>query len=206
VDPNEIVTVLNRHPTVAASLVVGREDVPGDKHLVAYVVPVAQSQPTEGALRDFLRISLPEYMVPTVFVRLASLPLGPHGKLDRAALPAPNGANSLRQDGFVAPRTLVEKRLAQILAGLLCLEQVGMDDNFFLLGGHSLLATQVIARVRNAFGVELSLRSLFEAPTVAALSAEIEWRIRARLQAMSEDEARRVLELSASPRPVRDLA
>jgi amino acid adenylation domain-containing protein len=205
VEPNEIVTVLNRHPTVAASVVVGRGDVSGDKHLVAYVVPVSQSQPTEGALRDFLRISLPEYMVPTVYVRLAELPIGPHGKLDRAALPAPNGANKLRHDGFVAPRTPVEERLAQILAGLLCLEQVGMDDNFFLLGGHSLLATQVINRVRNAFGVELSLRSLFEAPTVAALSSEIEWRIRARLQAMSEDEARRVLDLSASPRPVRDL-
>lgn len=206
VEPNEIVTVLNRHPAVEASLVVGREDSPGDKRLVAYIVPVPQSQPTEGALRDFLRISLPDYMVPAIFVPLEALPLGPHGKLDRAALPAPDGANMLRQTNFVAPRTPVEKRLARILSGLLDLEQVGIEDNFFLLGGHSLLGTQVIARVRDAFGVELPLRSLFEAPTVAGLAAEIEQRILAKLQSMSEDEARRVLDLSERPRPVPDLA
>lgn len=206
VEPNEIVTVLNRHPTVEASLVVGREDSTGDKHLVAYIVPVPPSQPAENALREFLRISLPEYMVPAVFVPLAALPLGPHGKLDRAALPAPDGANILRQHDFVAPRTPLEDRLARILSGLLHLEQVGIEDNFFLLGGHSLLGTQVINRVRDAFGVELSLRSLFEAPTVAGLSAEIKRRILAKLQSMSEEEARCLLDLSERPRPVRALA
>ena len=160
----------------------------------------------EGALRDFLRISLPEYMVPTVFVRLAALPLGLHGKLDRVALPAPNDANILRENAFVAPRTPVEERVGRILSGLLRLEQVGMEDNFFLLGGHSLLGTQMIARVRDDFGVELPLRTLFETPTVRGLSAEIERRISAKLQGMSEHEARRLLDLSIHSRPVRDLA
>ncbi len=206
VEPGEIVATLNRHPTVAASLVVGREDSPGDKRLVAYIVPAPTSRPMEGALRDFLRISLPEYMVPTVFVRLAALPLGLHGKLDRAALPAPNDANILRENAFVAPRTPVEERVGRILSGLLRLEQVGMEDNFFLLGGHSLLGTQMIARVRDDFGVELPLRTLFETPTVRGLSAEIERRISAKLQGMSEHEARRLLDLSIHSRPVRDLA
>ncbi|MEO8191573.1 MAG: non-ribosomal peptide synthetase [Acidobacteriota bacterium] len=206
VEPNEIVTVLNRHPMIEASLVVAREDSPGDKHLVGYIVPAQQSQPTQCALRDFLRNSLPEYMVPAVFVPLAALPLGPHGKVDRAALPDPRSVNVLRQDDFVAPGTPTEERLTQILSGLLQLEQVGVEDNFFLLGGHSLLGTQMIARIRDAFGVELSLRSLFEAPTVAALSAEVERGILARLQSMSEDEAQRVLDLSPGPRPARELA
>jgi len=132
-------------------------------------------------------------VVPAIFVRLDALPLNLNGKVDRNALPAPTPANTVRDDGFLGPRTLVEKRVVGIVAPLLGLLQVSMEDNFFLLGGHSLLGTQLIARIRDTFGVELSLRSLFDAPTVAKLSAEIERLLVEKLEAMTEDEAQRLL-------------
>jgi acyl carrier protein len=128
-------------------------------------------------------------MVPATFVKLEALPLNPSGKVDRAALPAPKAENTLRDSSFVAPRTPIEERLAAMLALLLDLDRVGVEDNFFLLGGHSLLGTQLIARVRDAFEVELSLRTLFDAPTVSKLSAQIEALLLAKLEAMSEEEA-----------------
>jgi mycobactin peptide synthetase MbtE len=100
--------------------------------------------------------------------------LTPHGKIDRAALPAPDPDNTLTDDTFASPRTPTERRVAQIVAGLLGRNEIGRDDNFFLLGGHSLLGAQLIARLHHAFGMEIALRSLFEAPTVAALSAELD--------------------------------
>jgi amino acid adenylation domain-containing protein len=201
IEPNEIVTLLNRHPAVQASQVVAREDNPGDRRLVAYVVPVPGFQPTCAGLRDFLRALLPEYMLPAVFVLLESLPLTSNGKVNRDMLPAPNASNILRDEPCAPARTVVEKRIAGILANLLALEQVGVHDNFFLLGGHSLLGTQVIARVRDAFGVELSLRRLFEAPTVAELSAEVERLLFAKVEAMSEEEAQRMLSANPSQGP-----
>ena len=177
IEPNEIVSALNRHPDIRESLVVAREDTPGDRALVAYVV-VETAAATPTSLRDGLRTCLPEYMVPAAFVRIDSFPLTPHGKIDRAALPAPDAGNTLKDDASDEPRTRTERQVAQILAGLLGLKEVGPNDNFFLLGGHSLLGAQLIARLRNAFGVELALRSLFEAPTVAALSAEIDRLVR----------------------------
>jgi acyl carrier protein len=107
-------------------------------------------------------------------VQLDSMPLNSSGKVDRAALPAPTAANTLGDHVYIAPRTPVEKRVVAILAELLALEKVGVDDNFFFLGGHSLLGTQLIARVRNSFDVELSLRTVFDSPTAAELSDEIE--------------------------------
>ena len=189
VEPNEIVTALDRHQTVQASWVVAREDTPGEMRLVAYVVPTPGSQPTYVGLRDFLRAALPDYMVPAVFVLLELLPLTANGKVDRDMLPVPNASNILRDDPYLSARTVVEKRVADILAKLLGLDQVGVHDNFFLLGGHSLLATQVITRLRDAFGIDLSLRSLFEAPTVAELSAEVERLLLAQVDAMSDEEA-----------------
>jgi amino acid adenylation domain-containing protein len=186
IEPNEIITVLNRHAGVEASVVVAREDAAGDKRLVAYIVPAPKSQVSETELRDFLGKYLPEYMLPTAFVRLESLPLTPNGKVDRAALPAPNGASGGRDAAFVAPRSPVEERLSEILAKLMSLEQVGVNDNFFLLGGHSLLGTQVIARVRDVFRVELPLRTLFDSPTIADLSREIEQLIFAKLQGAAD--------------------
>lgn len=182
IEPNEIAVALNRHPGVEASVVVAREDAPGDKRLVAYLVPVTTSQVSETELRNFLGKYLPDYMLPTAFVKLESLPLTPNGKVDRAALPSPNEASNGRDGTFVAPRSPVEERLSEILAKSMGLEQVGVNDNFFLLGGHSLLGTQVIARVRDVFRVELPLRTLFDSPTIADLSREIEQLILAKLQ------------------------
>ena len=132
-------------------------------------------------------------MVPATFVCLDVLPLTSNGKVNRAALPAPNATNTVQDDTFTAPRTPIEERVAEIVASLLGLEQVGRDDNFFLLGGHSLLGTQVIARVADTFGVDLPLRGLFDAPTVAELAVEIERLILAKLEAMSDEEVQRML-------------
>jgi acyl carrier protein len=193
IEPAEIVKALDEHPAVGASTVVAREVEPGDKRLVAYFVPASNTQPTHTELRTFMAGRVPEYMIPAIFVTLDSLPFSTNGKVDRAALPAPEPANTLRDSTFVAPRNPIEQRLATMLASLLDLGQVSVEDNFFLLGGHSLMGTQLIARVRDAFGIELSLKSLFDAPTVSKLSAQIEALLLAKVEAMSEDEAQRLL-------------
>lgn len=193
IEPNEIITVLDRHPAIQASLVVAREDACSEKHLVAYVVANPELQLVAADLRSFLRNELPDYMVPAVFVQLETLPLTQNGKLDRAALPAPNAENTLRDEEFIAPRTPIEERLAVMLSSLLGLEQVGVTDNFFMLGGHSLLGTQLISHIRGTFGVEMALRTLFDAPTIEQLSIEIERLVMARVEAMSEDEVLRLL-------------
>jgi acyl carrier protein len=132
-------------------------------------------------------------MIPTVFVFLDTLPLTANGKVDRAALPIPDTANTARDADISVPTTLIEKQIANILAQLLGLERVGLDDNFFLLGGHSLLGTQVILRIADTFGVDLTLRILFDAATVRQLSIEVERLLVARLEEMSEDEALQLL-------------
>jgi acyl carrier protein len=125
-------------------------------------------------LQTYLAQKLPEYMVPSAFVVLESLPLTPNGKVDRRALPTPEPIKLETAGGYVAPRTPVEEVLVKIFASVLGLKRVGIHDNFFELGGHSLLATQLVSRVRDAFGVELPLRSVFEAPAIAQLSKVIE--------------------------------
>lgn len=192
IEPNEIVSVLDEHPAVQASCVIAREDTTGNKRLVAYIVPAAGVQITVGSLRDFLAKRLPDYMLPATFVLLNALPLTPNGKVDRAALPAPDATNTVRDEVAAAPDTLVEAQVAEIVATLLSIEQVGIDDNFFMLGGHSLLGTQLIAQIADTFGVDLSLRSLFSAPTVRLLSVEIETRILAKLEMMSDNEVRQL--------------
>jgi acyl carrier protein len=194
IEPGEISNVLERHPGVRTSLVVAREGQGGDKRLVAYVVLDPLAEATHSGLRDFLREFLPEYMLPSAFVRLDALPLTPHGKIDRAALPAPDSANTLQDEVPAGARSDIEQRVAEIVGELLDLDEIGLDDNFFLLGGHSLLGAQLIARLRDTFGVEIELRSLFEAPTVAALSAELE-----RLAA--HDAAREGIEERQGPAP-----
>jgi acyl-coenzyme A synthetase/AMP-(fatty) acid ligase/acyl carrier protein len=193
IEPNEIVSVLDRHPDVQASRVIAREEPCREKHLVAYVVLGPTAQPAASELRAFLEKELPQIMVPAVFVRLETLPLTLNGKVDRAALPAPTPENTLHDDVFTAARTPVEQRLAKMLSGLLGLDQVSVHDNFFMLGGHSLLGTQLISQIRGAFGVELALRKLFEAPTIEQLSLEIEQLLMARVEAMSEEEVQRLL-------------
>ena len=193
IEPNEIVAVLDRHPAVETSRVIAHGDVCCEKHLVAYVVVRSESQPSASDLRSFLEKELPQYMVPAVFVRLDSFPLTQNGKIDRAALPAPNYENTLRDEEFIGARTPLEGRLAAILSSLLNLEQVSVHDNFFMLGGHSLLGTQLISQIRGAFGVELALRTLFESPTIEQLSTQIERLIMAQVEALSEEEVARLL-------------
>ncbi|HZI03336.1 MAG TPA: condensation domain-containing protein, partial [Archangium sp.] len=154
-------------------ITLAREDVPGDKRLVAYLVAREGQHLDSSELRSFLKSRLPEYMVPSAFMVLAALPLSPNGKVDRKALPAPEATRSEAR-AYVAPRTPTEQLLAPMWSQLLSVERVGSSDNFFELGGHSLLATQVVSRVRASFGVELPLRALFEAPTLEALAARID--------------------------------
>jgi amino acid adenylation domain-containing protein len=181
VEPSEIATVLGQHAAVRTSVVVAREGEPGEKELVAYVVLAAGAKLNAGELRDHLRKRLPDYMVPAEFVAIASVPVTANGKLDRAALPAANGSRP-HTEAYVEPRTAVEEELVKILAPLLKLDRVGVNDNFFLLGGHSLLGTQLIARISETFGVELTLLKLFDHPTVAEMSSEIEDLILAKVE------------------------
>jgi acyl carrier protein len=177
----------------------------GDKYMAAYVAASSNSPLTAAALQDFLRERLPAYMMPSIFVRLESLPLTSSGKVDRACLPAPSAKNTISDGAYIAPCTVVEQRLSGILANLLGIDQVGVDENFFLLGGHSLLGTQVITQVRDTFGVEFRLQTLFEAPTVAELSAEIDRLLLEKVQAMSEDEAESLLDANTDKNKVGDL-
>jgi hypothetical protein len=188
VEPSEVVTALNRHPDVEESVVVAREDARGERRLVAYVVLSPETRSTTTGLREFLAHQLPEYMVPAIFVRMDSLPLNANGKADRTALPTPDNSNSLDKEVVAEPRTPVQKRVTEILIPLLGVGKVGVDENFFMLGGHSLLGSQLIARIRQAFHVDVTLRSLFESPSIAALAAEIERLLYLRLEAMTEQE------------------
>ncbi|MCI0656213.1 MAG: AMP-binding protein, partial [Acidobacteria bacterium] len=174
IELGEIETVLIRHPAVQDVVVAAREDVPGEKRLVAYLVPHPGMAPATGELRGFLEEKLPHYMVPSVFVRMDALPLTPNGKVDRKALPAPDGIRSERDGAFAGARSPVEEALTGMWAEVLRLDWVGIHENFFDLGGHSLLATQIASRVREAFQVDLPLRAFFETPTAAELARRIE--------------------------------
>jgi amino acid adenylation domain-containing protein len=199
IELGEIEARLQQHPAIREVAVVLREDRPGDRRLVAYVVAENKEQRTENKktkeqkedrepstenrepkelseslaaeLRPFLQAALPEYMVPSAFVTLPALPLSPNGKLDRKALPLPEQQADAAT--FVAPRTDLEAQIARIWAGVLGVEQLGVHDDFFALGGHSLLATQVVSRLRESFGLDVPLRRIFDAPTVAQLAAYV---------------------------------
>ncbi|HEV3052086.1 MAG TPA: phosphopantetheine-binding protein, partial [Longimicrobium sp.] len=175
IELGEIEAVLRQHEGVADCVVMARGEA-AEQQLVAYIVGEVEAD----ALRDRLRKSLPEYMVPAAFVVLEALPLTANGKLDRKALPAPELAADA--DRYVAPRTPEEQMLAGIWAEVLRLERVGVEDNFFELGGHSLLATRVVSRIRDVFAVELPLRALFEGPTVAGLALQVESLVLARVE------------------------
>ena len=190
IEPNEIMAALNHLPVIETSVVVAREDIPGDKKLVAYIVLRPEGRTTAGALRAALATSLPRSMIPATFVCLSDLPITPHGKVDRAALPVPDGAHTLPEgESITTPCSPIEERVASIMASLLGVQQIGVDENFFLLGGHSLLGSQVIMHLHEAFGVAISLRTFFDAPTVRLLSTEIGRQILAKLESMTDEEA-----------------
>ncbi|HEX8271926.1 MAG TPA: amino acid adenylation domain-containing protein, partial [Longimicrobiaceae bacterium] len=177
IELGEIEAVLARHPAVRDAVAVVREDHPGERRIVAYVTPAGDARPGAAELREHAGKSLPEYMVPSAFVALETLPLSPNGKTDRRALPRPDAPAG--EGVHVEPRTDTERALAAVWAETLRVERVGVHDGFFALGGHSLVATRVVSRLREALGVELPLRAIFEAPTVAALAARVDDLLRA---------------------------
>ena len=172
IELGEIEAVLGRHPGVAQAVVVARAGREGDAVLAAYLVPSLEAGTVDVEdARAFARERLPEYMVPSAFMVLAALPLTPNGKVDRKALPAPERAASAA--GYVPPSTPTEEIIAALWAEVLGVERVGARDNFFELGGHSILATRLMFRIAERLGVELPLRTLFQAPTVADLAAAV---------------------------------
>jgi amino acid adenylation domain-containing protein len=174
IELGEIESALVQHPNVRECVVVASEDTSGNKRLVAYVVPRDQHPSIKGELRDYLKQRLPEYMTPSAFVLLQSLPLTASGKLNRRALPAPDGLGDSPVAASALPQTQVEKLLAAIWADLLGVSTVGVNDNFFELGGHSLLAVRLFAQIEKRFGKRLPLATLFRAPTIAQIGAILE--------------------------------
>ncbi len=172
IELGEIESVLAEHAHVRQAAVICREDRPGDKRLVAYVVARDDASIVGNDLKTFTRAHLPEYMVPSAVVVLERLPLTPNGKVDRRALPAPE-AGAEETASYVAPRTPEEETLATLWAEVLGVPRVGIHDDFFDLGGHSLLATQLVTRLQKAFGADIGLRMIFEAPTVAGFAERL---------------------------------
>ncbi|WP_445252994.1 amino acid adenylation domain-containing protein [Nodularia sp. NIES-3585] len=168
IELGEIETALSQHEKVQTNCVIAREDIPGNKRLVAYIVPNSENTATASQLRSYLKQKLPDYMVPSAIVILETLPLTPNGKIDRRALPVPETRTGI-ENSLVAPRTPIEAKLAQIWAQVLRLEIVGINDNFFELGGDSILSIQIIAQAKQA-GIELSLKQLFANQTIAQLA------------------------------------
>jgi thioesterase domain-containing protein len=169
IELGEIEAVLTGHPGVAQTVVVVREDRPGDPRLVAYLLPEAGATTTPAALREWLRELVPAHVIPSAFVVLDAFPVTPNGKMDRAALPPPDVTPTSH-----APRTAREVALCGLFAETLGLERVGVDDGFFELGGHSLLAAKLMSRIRSALGADLTMRTLFAAPTPRALAQQLD--------------------------------
>ncbi len=174
IELGEVESALTQHPAIKQAVVVAREDAPGDKRLVAYLVMNSGPAISSHDLRSYMQGKLPDYMVPAAFAFLDSLPLTPSGKLDRRALPAPDHFGPERGGVFALPRTPLEVTIAGIWAEVLGLERVGIHDDFFDLGGHSLLATKVASRIRKVLERDLPLRLLFESPTIEGLARKLE--------------------------------
>jgi amino acid adenylation domain-containing protein len=174
IELGEIEALLRDYSEVRDAVVLAREDAPGHKRLVAYVVAEQASELSASHLRGYMKERVPDYMMPSSFVMLDELPLTPNGKIDRRALPFPEDALPEQETDSVSPRTPLEEKLAGIYAAVLGLKNVGVLNNFFDLGGHSLLATQITSRIRETFKVELPLRVLFVNPTVAGLATAVE--------------------------------
>ncbi|MEV7246898.1 condensation domain-containing protein, partial [Streptomyces sp. NPDC093248] len=173
IELGEIEAALNSHPHIHTTAVTVREDTPGDKRLVAYLVPIPGQRPEAAELRTHLQRQLPDYMVPSSYVPLDQLPLTPNGKVDTKALPAPDHHRPELATTYTAPRNSTEEILAGVWSDVLGVDTVGIHDNFFELGGHSLLATQVTSRLRQRLGVDVPVRALFTSPTPAGLAGVV---------------------------------
>jgi amino acid adenylation domain-containing protein len=184
IEPGEIETVLRQHEDVNEVVVIVREDTPGDKRLTAYCVPQPGHTPHASDLRVYLKDKLPDYMIPSAFVMLETLPRTVNGKLDRCGLPKPDASAESEANDSPVSRTPVEEALAEIWEEVLGLKRVGVTDNFFELGGHSLMATQVISRIRHRFHVDLRVMAVFEEPTIAEMALLI-----TQVQALQADPA-----------------
>jgi len=205
VDIAEVEKFLREHALIKDTVVVARRNEVQEARLIAYFTSLTQQVPTTSELREFLVKKLPDYMIPSAFVKLDTLPLTMNGKVDRKALPEPKTNRPALSMSYVAPRTILEETLSQIWAEILSLDHVGIHDNFFDLGGHSLAATRVISRVIQTFQLELPLKALFDSPTVAEMAMIIalnETKIAEpealasmlnEVEAMSEDETQRLL-------------
>jgi amino acid adenylation domain-containing protein len=210
VEPGEIEARLAEHPAVREAVVLAREDVPGDKRLVAYVCAQPDAAIDSLALREHLARQLPDYMLPSAFVRLSALPVTPNGKLDRKALPAPDG-DDLARRRYEAPQGEVEECLADMWSDLLKAYRIGRHDHFFELGGHSLLVIQLATRLRDQFGIDIPLAKVIGAPTIASLAAiivegQIELfpadavdRVNDELSGLSDDEIRAMFNSDSLP-------
>jgi acyl carrier protein len=174
IELGEVEAVLGEQEGVREAVVAAREDEVGELRLVGYVVAEEQAEPSVGELRSFLKEKLPDYMIPSGFVLLDAIPMTPSGKVDRRALPAPEGMQLESGEGYVAPGTPIEEAVAATWAEVLGLEKVGVSDDFFDLGGHSLLAIKIVSKLMSKLKVDLSLRSMFDEPTVGQLAEHIE--------------------------------
>jgi amino acid adenylation domain-containing protein len=206
VEVSEVETALQGHPAVAEAAVVTRPGESGEARLLAYLTVRTRPGPGVSELQRFLRQALPDYMIPSAFVMLESMPLSATGKIDRHALPEPGRARPRLDSPFVVPSTPIEKELAEIWTEVLSLDEVGTQDNFFDLGGHSLAAARVVSRIIPSFHVDLPVQSLFETPTIEAMGAVIERslaeplpdatlaRMLTELESLSEEEAREIID------------
>ena len=195
VEPEEISAALATHPAVGASAVVPRETGAGQLELIAYVVAAGGSLPARRELRQHLAMHVPAHMLPTTFVELDALPVSPNGKLDRSALPAPP---SRTPDGTAVGRTPTEVTLAEILLELLEIDAFARDENFFELGGHSLMGAQLVARIRERFGVELALLDIFDHPTVAEMARVVDDAVVDLVASLSDEEVERLVSRTGS--------
>jgi acyl-coenzyme A synthetase/AMP-(fatty) acid ligase/acyl carrier protein len=202
IELGEIEAMLRQHPSVSEAVVLAREDYEAERRLVAYLVLPAGEEANSAEVRSYLRQRLPEYMVPGSYVYLEEMPLSSNGKVERGRLPAPEevegGAGGAAGKSYEGARTPIEEMLVGLYAEVLHVERVSITDSFFDLGGHSLLATQLISRVRETFQVEVPLRALFEAPTVAGLAVILEESIIKEVEEISEEEAQKLLYRSSS--------
>ena len=198
IELGEIEATLEYHPAIRQAVVLAREDTPGDRRLVAYCVPHHGCTPDIREMRNFLQTKLPDYMVPVAFMMLDALPLTPNGKVERQALPVPGQERPQLSEAFVAPSTPSQEILAGIWTRVLKVGSVGIHDKFFALGGHSLLAVQVMSRLRKVFQVDMPLRVLFDAPTVAGLARHVE-EVRRAVQSLPASPLKTVVREGAVP-------